>query len=240
MDTSPLKNLGFTESEIEVYLTLIKKDSMTVSQIAEESGVHRTNIYIILNKLENAGLTSHFIEDKKKKFKTTDPENLLNYLKETESGLDGIIPQLAKIRKDVHDPVAVYFFKGKDGMKSALRDLVRDNADIFAIGLAGHLRKHMPEFYIQIMRDIRKSGIKTKCIYIDGVVPAEFGIFEVKYLPKEFISPVYTWIYGDKVVFNIWEPSMTAIMIKSKEVADEYKKYFNLLWKIAKPIIKTK
>ena len=238
MDTSALKSLGFIESEIDVYMALIRTGSMTVSQISEESGVHRTNIYTILNKLENAGLVSHFFEENKKKYKTTNPDNLLNYLREAESKIENIIPELSKMRKGVHDPVAVYFFKGLDGMKSAFRDIVRDGKDIFALGLSGHGRKYMPIFHPQIMRDIRNKKIKTKCIYIEGVKPAEFGDFEVRYLSKEFISPVYTWIYGDKVVFNIWEPSMTAIMIKSQEVADDYRKHFNILWKMAKPIKK--
>ncbi len=235
MDLGALKPLGMTESEIEVYISLIRRGPMTVSQISEESGVHRTNIYTILNKLENMGLVSHSHEGNRKKYKTTNPENLLNYLNETKSKVESIIPDLSRMRKDVNETVSVYFFKGVSGMKSALRDLVRDNKDIFAIGLAGHVRKTMPNFQKQIMRDIRKSGVKIKGIYIDSIKPAEFGkFFEVRFLPKEFLSPVYTWIYGDKVVFNIWEPSITAIMIKSSHVANEYKKYFNLLWKIAK------
>lgn len=57
---------------------------------------------------------------------------------------------------------------------------------------------------------------------------------DLRYVSEELSGPVATFIYGDKVNINIWDPSMVCILIHSKLVADMYKKHFDLLWKVAK------
>ena len=41
-------------------------------------------------------------------------------------------------------------------------------------------------------------------------------------------------IYKDKILQIAWGETPTAILINSKEIADNYKRYFNEIWKIAK------
>ena len=55
-----------------------------------------------------------------------------------------------------------------------------------------------------------------------------------KYLPRMKNSPVSTNICGDEIVFILWSDSPYIIKIKNNEIADSYKNYFDLLWKIAK------
>ncbi len=233
MDIKPLRRIGLSESETKVYLALLRLGKANVTQIAEESGVHRTNIYNILDKLKEMGLVSYFQDDNRMYFKTTDPENLLNYLKESEEAMQDLLPDLKKIRESVTEKVSVEIFRGEKGMKSAFKDIIREKKEVVGFGMAGQLRKYMPIFADQWLRDIKQYKIKNKYIYAEGteIVHPEF---EVKVLSKEFITPVGTQIYGDKILISIWEPTLLAIMIKSKEVADNYRKHFDLLWKIAK------
>ena len=56
----------------------------------------------------------------------------------------------------------------------------------------------------------------------------------VRHLPKEFIFPVRTMIYGNKVAIVDFTKPITTIIIENKEVAQSYLKHFELLWKIAK------
>jgi len=67
---------------------------------------------------------------------------------------------------------------------------------------------------------------KPKFIYKTKVIT-------YRYIPKEYFNPTSTLVYGDRVALLIWEP-LTVIMIKNKELADSYRKQFELLWKIAK------
>jgi len=233
MKTENLRRIGLSESDIKVYLTLLKLGKSNVTRIAEESGVHRTNIYSILDKLKDMGLVSYFHEDNKMKFKITDPENLLNYIKESEEAIQALIPDLKRIQETVKEEVSVEIFRGEKGMKSALKDILREKKEVVGFGMTGQLRKYLPVYAKQWLREIKENKIKNKYIYVEGTEIARKE-FEVRVLPKEFSTPVGTQIYDDKVLISIWEPMLIAIMIKSKEVASNYRKHFELLWKIAK------
>ena len=55
---------------------------------------------------------------------------------------------------------------------------------------------------------------------------------EVRYLPKEYTATTITLCYNNTTLNLIWEPEMIAIMIKSKQIAEDYKKQLKFLWKI--------
>lgn len=232
MNTESLHKIGLSETEIKIYLALLKLGKANVTQLAEESSVHRTNIYSVLDKLKEMGLVSYFREDNKTKFKITDPKNLLNYLKENEEAIRELLPDLKKIQESIIEKIEVEIFRGDRGMKSAFKDIIRIGKDVVGFGMAGQLRKYLPIFAGQWIRDIKANKIKNKYIYIEGTELIEEG-FEVRILPKNFTTPVATQIYGDKILISIWEPTLIAIMIKSKEVADNYRKHFELLWRLA-------
>lgn len=234
MKTEPLRGIGLSESDVKVYLALLKLGKANVTQVAEESGVHRTNIYSILDKLKEMGLVSYFQEDNRMKFKTTNPDNLINHIKESEEAIKLLLPDLKKIQESYTEKVSVEIFRGERGMKSAFKDILRTKKNVVGFGMSGQLREHLPVFAAQWLRDIKMLKIKNKYIYSEGTALIEEQ-FEVRILPKNFTTPVATQIYGDKILISIWEPILLAIMIKSKDVADNYRKHFDLLWKIAKP-----
>ncbi|MEK6927928.1 MAG: helix-turn-helix domain-containing protein [Nanoarchaeota archaeon] len=233
MDTNVLRRIGMTESDSKIYMTLLKLGKSNVTRLAEESGVHRTNIYSILDKLKEMSLVSEIKETGKKIFKINDPSNLLTYLRENEDLIKELIPNLKDIQESVKEKVEVEVFQGEKGMKSAIKDIIRVRKDVSAYGATGQLRKYLPIFALQWIRDCKHLKIKGRYVYVEGTELNE-PYFQVKTLPKEFSTPVGTQIYGDRVLITIWEPTLVAILIKSKEVADNYRLHFDLLWKIAK------
>ena len=57
---------------------------------------------------------------------------------------------------------------------------------------------------------------------------------EAKYLPEDFSTHTNTAICGDEVMIIHWKKSPFIIHLKSKELADTYRKYFEILYKKAK------
>ena len=55
----------------------------------------------------------------------------------------------------------------------------------------------------------------------------------VRYLPEQFDSPNVIWVFGNKVAHILWE-SDVVILLDDARIADDYRNYFNLLWKNAK------
>jgi len=54
-------------------------------------------------------------------------------------------------------------------------------------------------------------------------------------LHTNYLSPIMTIVFGDKVMLGIWKKDIpSAIIIENKDVAETYKQYILSLWKLAK------
>lgn len=232
MHISDLTKLGLTDAESKIYHSVLRLGTCTVKAITKDCGFHRTNIYDVLDQLKEKGLVSFFKEGKVMKYQVTDPHNLHEFLKEKQDFLNTIFPELEKLHKFSSDEVQVEVLKGEEGMKNLFRDILRVNKSLYMFGVKGQFREHMPVFAQQWYRDAKKQKLKAYGIYTEKNPPPDF--ISVRYIDKKYSTPVATFIYGDKINVNIWEPSLVAITITSKLVAHMYKQHFDLLWKMAK------
>jgi HTH-type transcriptional regulator, sugar sensing transcriptional regulator len=233
MDETLFQNLGLSIGESKVYFALLKRGSCTVRDISKDAGIHRTNIYDSLEKLKEKGLVASYLEGKITKYKISDPNNLYNLINEKKDLLSSAFLDIEKIYLQKVEPVEVEVLKGKEGMKATFNDILRENKPMYAFGVKGQFREHLPLAAAQWMVRAKKQNLPYYGIYTKKKdLPSHYT--EIRFLSEEFSSPVATFIYADKVNVNIWEPSLIAITIKSKLVAEMYKKHFDLLWKIAK------
>jgi len=226
-----LTELGLTETESIIYYSVLKLGTCTVKDISKECGFHRTNIYDILEQLKEKGLVTFFKEGKTMKYRASDPHNLYSLLREKQEVLDNIFPEIKKLHKRTAEAIEVEVYKGDEGMKASFRDMLKEGKPLYAFGVKGQLRKKLPVFAQQWLRDAKNKKLPYYAIYTENPPPY---YTDVRYVSQELSGPVATFIYGDKININIWEPTLTAIVIKSKLVAQMYKKHFDLLWKIAK------
>src|SRR3989338_3370224 len=84
MDTSILKEIGLTDSEIKVYLALLELGSSTAGPIVEKSGVASSKIYEVLEKLMQKGLASFVIASGTKHFEAASPRRVEDYIREKQ------------------------------------------------------------------------------------------------------------------------------------------------------------
>ena len=47
-------------------------------------------------------------------------------------------------------------------------------------------------------------------------------------------TPATTWIYRDKIAIIVWSDQPIATLIRSKDIADSYRQFFNILWNSSK------
>src|SRR3989338_4257999 len=88
MNTSVLKKIGLTDTEIKIYVELLSIGATSAGKIVEETGIYRKNLYDALNKLIEKGLVTYVIENKIKFFQPKNPESLINYLEEKKAQID--------------------------------------------------------------------------------------------------------------------------------------------------------
>jgi len=233
MNIKELTEIGLTKSEATIYYAVLKLGTCSVKNISKECGFHRTNIYDILEQLKEKGLISFSKEGKVMRYSPSDPNNLYEFLREKKEILDKVFPELDSFYNTNSEEIKVEVYKGAEGMKSAWRDMIKDKKPLYGFGIKGQLREKLPLFAQQWLRDAKSNKIPYYGIYTKRKDNPSYYT-EIRYVSEELSSPVATFIYGDKININIWDPDLVAIVIKSKLVASMYKKHFDLLWKIAK------
>ncbi|MBI4163770.1 MAG: helix-turn-helix domain-containing protein [Candidatus Aenigmarchaeota archaeon] len=230
-----LEDIGLSQGEIKVYIALLKLGSAPVNKIKQETKIHRTAIYDFLEKLKNKGLVSYVSQNKVNQYTAIHPNKLLDFVKEKEDSIKAAVPGLAKLLKTEEKEINVEVYKGKEGLKASLTEIAKAGKDVVGFGIDETKYKSMFQHLMeQYFKMEEKMGIKERLLASEK---AKFvykkKAAEYRFIPEEFFNPTPTLVYGDKVVITIWDP-LTIIVIENRELADGYKKYFELLWKQAK------
>ena len=106
------------------------------------------------------------------------------------------------------------------------------------IGKGNALLENINEEYYKVLQaKKRRLKIKSRFIFNEKTLylPVMKHIFgNVRFLKMQNFSPAETFIYDNFVTIILWESKpVTIIMIKSKELENSFRNYFESLWKIA-------
>ena len=126
METRILEEIGLTPGEIKSYLALLELGASSTGPIAKASGVSRSKLYIILDKLEKKGLVSHVEQNGVIYFQAAEPSKINDYIRKRKEELEGIatdferfLPQLTKLHKQAGKVQTVAVYQGLNGLKTA-------------------------------------------------------------------------------------------------------------------------
>lgn len=231
-----LRKIGFEEKEAKVYLTLLRIGQAPASRVAKETGYERTSTYYLLLRMLEKGYVGEYIKGDVKTFKATTPKTLKENIREQQMLLEEIMPQLEKLSEHVQEETIVEVRIGKEGFKHLYRDAIANSKEVLGLGIDDSQYMDFDKWSLQqYYRDAEKTGLKERFItYPDAFIYGS-KISTYKTIPKTYFQPTPTFIYGDRVVIITWHPTPTLIFIQSKELANAYKKHFELLWKSANP-----
>ncbi len=246
-----LEDIGLTNSEIKVYLALLDLGDSTRGDIVHKSGIAGSKVYDILEKLKEKGLISIYDQNKVRHFRPVNPTQILNYIDQKkeevnkiEEDAKTILPTLllkftsSTIEKEVE------LLSGLKGLEILFREqitMLKPGETCYVIGgTKGVEEEPVVAFFqkIHLLREEKK--IKTRMLYNLKQKNATEKFYSRQKYPHtttryiEHTSPVAINIYYDRVAIIIFGGAITGIHIKSKDVAQSFKEYFELLWKQAK------
>jgi len=235
MDIAALENAGLRANEAKIYIALLENGISLVSGLYEKTSIHRRNIYDALQRLREKGLVTVIIKNGKKHFESTNPDKLLSYLQEKEEGINQILPELKSKFNAAKSEEEGQMFKGIEGMKTIMQDMLNAGEAIYVIGgkgrwLVDELRFYFPRFEKErIKRKIATKQIFDYELKKSKKLPSvQYGKY--RFFPRRYSSPTHIWVYGNRVVTAFWGDTQFAFMIKSDKIADGYKKFFNFMW----------
>jgi sugar-specific transcriptional regulator TrmB len=234
-----LKELGLTDNEVRIYLLLLKQGMMNPYEISQKTGLHRGYVYDALERMAEKEIASSVLQNNKKYFQATNPENLVELLKLKLENLKKIIPGLSELMKLKKEETKVEVHKGQKVYRTLIKDVMsslKKNNEVLLIGVDEDvLEKEVEPIYLeQYLNMIKKLGIKERIIIKKGSKKLKQGNLKYKEISEEFIGNTSQIIYDNKVAIFILGMPYYLIVIENKEVAETYRKQFNLLWNIAK------
>jgi len=236
-----LKLLGLNDSDIKVYLALLEIGESVASKIAEKANVPRSSIYDILNRLVKEGMISHVTKDYLRYFNAIDPKVIAENLEYKKNRIDDILPNLEKIRNKSSEKIKTEVFDGPKGIESVFNMMLKEK-EILTLGGSGKTSEVLPYFMPKWNRQRKNKNLLVRIIYLDTEdnrqrvkhVEKDLQPIKYKFLQTNYLFPVMTFVFGNKVMFGLFHKEPSATVIESSELASTYRGYFENLWKIAK------
>ena len=146
--------------------------------------------------------------------------------------IEEVMPKMLDFYTKTKEKEETNFYKGKEGLKNIFEDQL-NYKEVLILG-ASVKAYEVLQFYFKWYDKTRKTKkIKTRIIAQDRNIK-RIPLAEIKYLPEKYENPVSVNIYGDKVAIVLWASEPLAILIKNREIAQGYKNYFELMWRVAK------
>lgn len=237
-----LREMGLSLNEARVYEALLQAGESSVQAISLKSKVHRRNVYDSLSKLIDKGLASEVFIKGEKNFKAINPRRLLELLKEREEKLNKVVPEMEKKYEAVEEKEEAYFYRGIEGFKNYLQLILQEKQTVYFIGAkAFWLDPRLQHYLRHFDKERRKLGINFMHLFDYEVKEQKPEILKIvgkpyKFLPKKYSSATAVDIFGDYVVTfvgvkpgELYEEPLQFVL-KSKLLADGYRKFFQLMW----------
>ncbi|NQU98014.1 TrmB family transcriptional regulator [Candidatus Woesearchaeota archaeon] len=231
-----LSKLGFSPSEIKIYLHLLRRGSSYANKISLETKVNRTNVYEALNRLVAKGVVAFITKNKVKWYEAKDPKYIISLIKEKEEYLKktkySLIKEIKEVNTNSEKPLEANIFTGKKGLRILFEEILETKKPISIIAAELQFQKLFGPYFELWHKQRAEKKILQKSIF-----PKKFKgklkkrtLLEYKFVDDKFTNPTTTILYGDNCLLIQWSKEPIAIKINNKEIVKSHKNYFDMLW----------
>lgn len=232
-----LKHIGFSDQESIIYLTLLERGFLSISNISKFTRINRVAIYNLIPSLLQKGVISEIKKGSRNLYKAENPEKL-SYIRDRQTmDFNKKIIKLKGIYKNQKNRPLIKFLDGESAIDNVFNDVVESlpkgstfyrysskrNSDKVSKKLNTNYYKLRDTKKLErlVITSESKGGIKKpKLERFIKTIPKEYDLFE------DNVSQI---IYGNKIAFVDYN-TQTSFIIESKEITKFQKKIFKLLW----------
>lgn len=227
-----LIELGFTHNQSVVYLAAIESGTTKAGAIIEKTGLHRNIVYTVLDELVRKKLVYETKQRGITYYAVANPKALTEEFKSRYELAGEVVQRLTSI--PVGKP-EIFTLIGEEGIVEYLKLLLGSNFDIYTIGANYGLFNKYETIVKDYLQKREKNNHKSFILaYHDSKKDAARFSATVRFLSPSFSrSPLVVDIFGEHVVQFVWQEPVVISIIKHKVIADGYRKYFDILWKVS-------
>lgn len=230
-----LRNIGFDEKELEIYLALLKQGKSKVGNLLRNTQIERRTIYDVLERLIQKGRVSFYEENNTKTYSAIPPEIILQDLQQKHDEFKKIIPVLSQVQFNPKE-ASVEVLKGVKGLRTIFLDVIKRGKEHYVFGDISPLI-YEEKYFIptkQFLEVLKEKKLTEKVIYKEKDKITKIPGSEYRSVKKDLVFPTPTMLYDDVVTQYIFTEPLTIIKITSKELFETHKKYFDYFWNLAK------
>ena len=235
MDTKILQDLGFTNAEIKVYLSLLELGKSTAGPIISKSGLQSSVVHVTLNKLVGKGFVSFVKEGQRNHYSAANPKHISDYIDDKKEEFERLLPFLLSKQERAKEKSGVTTFLGVKGIRELLFELLNAGGkEHHTFGSSKESLMMGDAFWMNYHRRRAAKGIKAKLLFNDSLKKwtdvNKYPKAQYKFTGSGFEPLTETIIRNDKIGIILWIAVPIGVLIHNKEAAKSYDKFWRLMW----------
>lgn len=237
------KYLGIKESEARIYsVCLESKDGLKISEIATQTGIRRSAVNLIIERLLQRGFLSYYLEGQRKVFTAQPPELFFSNLENSLKEFKNFLPLFKDANLKTHK-TKVRFFDGPERVEEIFNDIIltlkisKGEKGFLCISSGKDILTVLPQHQKQFIDKRVKEQISVRWIAPDDKDSRKFletakeELRQMKFVdPQKYPFHLDMNIYGHKISVLSLEGKPAGIIIENEILASSFRSLFNLLW----------
>lgn len=237
-----LKQIGLNESEVRVYLSILKTGPETVQNIAKNVKLSRVTVYSAVDTLIKHGLMSSVEKGKKQFYAVEPPERIVTVAENQMRQMDSVLKDIKANVQELflmqggNKPV-VKMYEGPEAFSVIQQEVLNTEIDmLYEIGNRDVIRAIYPidenlrrEYFDKLIK--KKMMRHTIFISKDQKSRPEVINQKTKFLdPRKFKFTGDVFMYNDTVWLSNFTGKQVVVMIKNQGIKDVLQAMFDMLW----------
>lgn len=244
----PLKNLGFSEKEVEIYTALLELRQASYTELARVTGIKRTSLYTMVQALQDRGVVQYSVDTRK--LLPAAPDQLFAQLQASTTQFHRFIPQLKELGRKERPISRVQFFSGVEGVKRAYlenedKKIAKKDRVIRVISDGATWDAFWKDadrtFTREYLQEAKRRGYRWQVLTTGPdkgpYTPETARDFNVviKMLPEGYKNEFDMEIRGEHIIMaDLKSEQPYAIKIISSELARSLQNFFDFSWNLYK------
>lgn len=235
MEEKIFQEIGLTNAETKVYLSLLKTGETNAGPLLEKTGLQNSTLHKTLHRLISKGFASYIIKGKRRLYKASDPSLILKLIEDNKTKFENILPELINLQKPVEKQEAIVY-EGFKGLKTLLYELIKDGKKGDEYLFFSFYSENPDEFeevysfYREFEKERKKRGLIVKGIAPESLKEKLKGRKNIVFV--NFPVPLNLSIFKNKIIFTPWEDGKISYLVYSKQLSESFRKYFYSIWKL--------
>lgn len=243
MLSNRLQDLGLSQEEATVYLTVLELGGSFASVIARKAKIPRVNCYYVLENLRKRGLVTSNIKGSVKFFVAEPPQVLVNQMEQKFERAQNMLPELLSVTNIHSFKPIIRSYEGLEGIKTIFDQTLKAESEVLGYTNLEALGELLPDYLPAYTQKLVKRRIKTRFLspssdhakqFLKRFYPKNYPeeLVEILFVnPKEFKFENQISIFENSVAIMSLNPDeLIGMHIESAVYARTQKAIYNLAW----------